>query len=237
MARKWGPCVECVRIHHDERDKEIHGLDLCGKHHQAHLRRRKQEGGDAEAGIITERHMTQELRAHEFVAERFQKFLHVLNHEKVTLVLPPDLIQEIRLMLNPLQVRSQRIAVPRSLPLELLIDIEGGGDMSPDESQETVALGSLAMAREARRRELKDIQAHLQEQQSLAFEVIKAGFDEMSSREKYQHGGEPFKKLTLAVQLLRSLLGQPKTVSEADQLSGEIDEGEDVPDEDEDVPR
>jgi hypothetical protein len=226
--RSWGPCVDCIRYRNDERDKEIHGVDRCEAHYRRHLRRRKRESGDDAAGIVTERHITQELQAHQFLAERFQKFLHVLNHEKITLIVPPEMIQELRLLINPLQVRSERIAVPRSLPTTTLLDLEQG-DMSPEISEVTVTLGSLAMAREARKRELAETYTHMREQQALAFEIIKAGFDELSTREKYKDG-EAFKRLTLAVQMLKSLLAQPKTVSDADQLSEGIDE--DVPDED-----
>jgi hypothetical protein len=227
--RKVAPCIVCANLYHDERDKEIHGLGLCGKHHQAHLRRRKRlENGNAEAGIIADRHITQELRAHQFLAEKFQKFLHVLNHENITLLLSAEQIQEIRLMLNPVCVRSQRIAVPRSLPLEVLIDVNMElGDTSPQNCEATVALGALGMAREARKREIAETVAHQREQQALAFEIITAGFDELS-REKY-HDGERFKQLTLAIQLLRSLVGRPKTISDADQLSEGVDEDEDIP--------
>jgi hypothetical protein len=137
-------------------------LGLCEKHYKAHLRRQQHSNGDAGDGIITDRHISRELKAHQFLAERFQKFLHVLNHENVTLIMPAEQIQEIRLLLNPILVRSERIVVPRSLPTEMLIDLQLG-DVSPDESQGTVPsqpVGALALAREARKKELAETLAH-----------------------------------------------------------------------------
>jgi hypothetical protein len=60
--RKFGPCIVCVNIHHDERDKTIHGLNLCEKHYKAHCRRQQKSNGDAEAGVITDRHISKEMR-------------------------------------------------------------------------------------------------------------------------------------------------------------------------------
>jgi len=220
--RSWAPCKMCIRLG-DERYKEIHGYGLCSKHHRAYLRA-KEKMNTGDTGIIHDRHITQETKAHEFVAEKFQKFLHVLNHEKVTLVVPEEDIQEVRLLVNPLAVRSERIAVPRALPADMLIDPQG--DMSPEDSEETVPsapLGALAMAREARKRELKENLAYQREQHALALLVITTGFDELSTRDRYKDG-DAFKRLTLAVQLLRSLLGQPKTLTEAEQRSEEVED-------------
>lgn len=226
--RSHGPCIDCIRYFRDERDKEIHGNDRCSKHHRAYLRRLEKLAGSA-PGVITERHINNERKAHQFLAEKFQKFLGVLNDEKVTLIVPADDIHEIRLRVNPIMVRSQRIVAPQSLPVGMLIDIEGG-DMSPGESEATVAsqpLGALALAREAHKRELAETALRMRELQSLCLEVITAGYNELSI--KY-HDADQFKRLTLAVQMLRSFLSN-RTVTSDEDIAGDERSGDEPSDE------
>ena len=209
MSRKSGPCTVCVAFG-DETDKQIHGLGLCEKHYKAHQRRRQAaEAGELTSAAVAQDRHDKELKAHQFVAEKFQKFLHILNHENTTMVLPVDDIHEIRLIVNPIMVRSQRIAVPRSLPTEMLTAdpreiIAGIGDIT-ENFQGTVPTEVDRRVLAARDRELRlTIVRRQRSNFSLAAEIIEAGFKAL---ERNYSEPEAYRSLTEAVKLLRDSLG------------------------------
>lgn len=115
--RKMGVCIECSALG-DETDKPIHAFRLCESHYRADLRRRGIDPSTEPAR--SDRHAGREMQAHAFVAALFQKFLLKLNDDKATAILSAEQIHEIRLLLNPHLITSQRFCVPRSLPSEML---------------------------------------------------------------------------------------------------------------------
>lgn len=205
--RKWGPCVVCVALG-DEEDKKIHGLNMCEKHYKAHLRKRNI---DPDGNLDEDRHADRQREAHQFVAEKFQKFLHVLNHKKVKTVLPPVQVHEIRLLVTPPMVRSQRIAVPRSLPNDMLHEnpldiIADSGDSPLENSVGTVPSEIDRRYLNAKAREVGEtITQEKRERSNVAFEIIEAGYNALL--DKYP-SGEDFALLAAAHRLLRSLLGE-----------------------------
>lgn len=122
--RTTGVCTQC-QVEGDLKPKELHGKGMCERHYRADKRRQEAElDPDLESRITEDRHAAARLRAHEFVAERTQTYLHVLlNHQKYQLIVPSEKIQQIRDLLNPIYGYSQRVASPG-----LMV---GQGDTSP----------------------------------------------------------------------------------------------------------
>jgi hypothetical protein len=202
-GRRYAPCRICVAFG-DETFKDLHALGLCEKHYKA-SRRGSADGMDNQ--MADDRHRSRELKAHQFVAQRFQRFLHELNHENVTAILPPEVIQEIRLLVNPVMTVSQRVAVPKSLPLEMLREspLDILRDSPLEDFEGTVPTQSEDTYRRARRNEIMETAArNREERRKLAFEIIQAGYDVLEK--KYT---EPiaFAQLASVTKLLRSMAG------------------------------
>jgi hypothetical protein len=201
--RKYAPCRVCVALN-DERDKEIHGLGLCERHYKAHLRR---NANDVDNQVTADRHRSRELKAHQFVAQRFQRFLHDLNHENVTTILAPEMIQEIRLLVSPVMTVSQRIAVPKSLPPEMLRDspLDILRDSPLEEFEGTVPSESEDAYHRARQNEIMETAARNRgERRKVMLELIQVGYEAL---EKKYTEPEAFALLASGTKLLRSMAG------------------------------
>jgi hypothetical protein len=201
--RNFAPCNACVFLG-DESDKILHGRGLCEKHYKADQRRRQ---ADTEHGeVAVDNHRSRELKAHQFIASKFQKFLFDLNHENVGVVLPVELVQEIRLLLSPLMTVSVRMAVPKSLPVEMLHVDTGilGDEGTQDDSQGDLSPQDEKIAKAYQDEILETTRASREQRRELAFEIINAGCEKL--RKKYPDPKD-FASLMSVTKLLLFLAG------------------------------
>lgn len=219
--RKFGTCLACLAIG-DETEKEIHAIGLCEKHYKQHLRNRP-EGNDGTRPLIDDdKWARRALKAHAFIAEKFQKFLHALNHEHVTMLIAAEQLHEIRLLVTPFMVRSQRFTAPRALPddmtsysplevLEAMRLDRAMGDTSPENFDGDLSPEQKELAEKYRQARHADLTATLvrsRRRSHVATEIIDRGFQELSTEAATASDNARYSELTAAVQQLKSYLAR-----------------------------